>query len=175
MCTGTYHGSTYNVPVHNVRCNIVTMADLIPDEHLLAWRTLLNAQAALVRAIEDALSAAGLPPFSWYDVLWPLHRERRPMRMGELSDSVVAIGRTGLTRLVDRLEAAGMITREPAPGDRRGVQVRITKEGTQLLRRMWPVYAGVLRERFVAILSPDAALGLADTLGRLTSAAVVAP
>ena len=145
------------------------MADLIPDEHLLAWRALLNAQATLVGEIEDALSAAGLPPFAWYDVLWPLHRERRPMRMGELAGSLVSIGRTGLTRLVDRLEAAGMITREPAPGDRRGVQVRITKEGTGLLRRMWPVYAGVLRDRFVAVLDTDAAVDLAQTLGRLTS------
>ena len=145
------------------------MADLISDEHLLAWQTLLNAHAALVREIEDALSSAGLPPFAWYDVLWPLHRERRPMRMGELSGSVVSIGRTGLTRLVDRLEAAGMIARETAPGDRRGVQVRITKEGTRLLRRMWPVYARVLRERFAAALDTDAALGLAATLAQLTS------
>ncbi len=149
------------------------MADPIPDEHLLAWRTLLNAHATLVREIEDALSAAGLPPFAWYDVLWPLHRERRPMRMGELAANVVSIGRTGLTRLVDRLEAAGMITREPAPGDRRGVQVRITKEGAGLLRRMWPVYAGVLRERFVAALDTDEALGLVATLGQLTSGGAV--
>ena len=85
------------------------------------------------------------------------------------SNSVVSVGRTGLTRLVDRLEAAGMITREPTPGDRRGVQVRITKEGTQLLQRMWPVYAHVLRERFVAALDTDAALELASTLDQLTS------
>jgi len=145
------------------------MAELIPAEHFQAWRALLSAQATLVAAVEDALSAAGLPPFAWYDVLWPLHRERRPMRMGELASNMVSIGRTGLTRLVDRLETAGMIAREPSPGDRRGVQVRITPEGTRLLRRMWPVYAGVLRERFVAALDADAAVALADALGRLTA------
>lgn len=155
---------------HNVSCNLPRVADLIPDEHLQAWRALLNARATLVAAVEDALSAAGMPPFAWYDVLWPLHRERRPMRMGELAGNTVSIGRTGLTRLVDRLEAAGMITREPSPGDRRGVQVRITPDGTRMLRRMWPVYAGVLRERFVAPLDAGAATVLADTLSRVTAA-----
>jgi len=142
----------------------------IPKGHLEAWGSLLAAQATLVDAVEEALASAGLPPIAWYDVLWPLRRAGRPLRMGELSAEVFTIGRTGLTRLVDRLETAGALTRAPAPGDRRGVEVAITPEGARLLRAMWPVYAGVLRTRFVDLLDDHEAETLADLLGRLRPA-----
>ena len=139
----------------------------IPERHLEAWGSLLGAQATLVGAVEEALASAGLPPIAWYDVLWPLRRAGRPLRMGELSAEVFTIGRPGLTRLVDRLEAAGALTRAPATGDRRGVEVAITPDGAKLLRAMWPVYAGVLRTRFVDVLDDHEAETLADLLGRL--------
>ncbi len=139
----------------------------VPEAHLDAWSALLRAQATLIGAVEEALAKAGLPPIAWYDVLWPLRRAGRPMRMGELSAAVVVtIGRTGLTRLVDRLEGAGALRRAPAATDRRGVEVSITPEGVRLLRRMWPVYAGVLRARFVEPLPDADARLLAALLGR---------
>jgi DNA-binding MarR family transcriptional regulator len=142
----------------------------IPERHLEAWGSLLAAQATLVGAVEEALASAGLPPIAWYDVLWPLRRAGRPLRMGELSAEVFTVGRTGLTRLVDRLEAAGALTRAPAAGDRRGVEVAITPEGAKLLRAMWPVYAGVLRARFVDVFDEREAEALADLMGRLRPA-----
>ncbi len=46
----------------------------------------LNAHAALIRRVEEALATAGLPPLSWYDVLLPLYRAPdRTLRMGELA------------------------------------------------------------------------------------------
>lgn len=139
----------------------------IPDDHLAAWRALLATQAHLVADIEERLSSAGLPPLAWYDVLLPLHEAKRPLRMGELAREVLTIGRTGLTRLVDRLEAAGMIRREHSVTDRRGVEVSITKEGAALLRKMWPVYAGVLESRFVGALDQAQARRLRELLDRV--------
>jgi DNA-binding MarR family transcriptional regulator len=113
----------------------------IPDDTLAAWRAFLTAHALATKRISRDLADAGLPDLSWYDVLWTLYRaEGRRLRIRELADAVV-LSSTGMTRFVDRLEAAGLVRREAVPGDRRGAYAVITKEGTDLLRRMWPIYA----------------------------------
>jgi DNA-binding MarR family transcriptional regulator len=113
----------------------------IPDDTLAAWRAFLNAHALATKRISRDLADAGLPDLTWYDVLWTLYRaEGRRLRIRELADAVV-LSSTGMTRFVDRLEAAGLVRREAVPGDRRGAYAVITKEGTDLLRRMWPIYA----------------------------------
>jgi DNA-binding MarR family transcriptional regulator len=113
----------------------------IPDDTLAAWRAFLNAHALATKRISRDLADAGLPDLSWYDVLWTLYRaEGRRLRIRELADAVV-LSSTGMTRFVDRLEGAGLVRREAVPGDRRGAYAVITKEGTDLLRRMWPIYA----------------------------------
>ena len=122
------------------------------DEALNAWRALLNAHARVTTRIEAALAEAGLPPLSWYDVLWPLRRARgRRLRVGALAEQVT-LSRTGLTRLLDRVERDGLIRREPAPEDRRGSYVVITAAGSDVLRKMWPVYERALEDAFVARL-----------------------
>lgn len=143
------------------------MGERLSEDHLRAWRAILGAHSGVVADAEEALRAEGLPPLSWYDVLWPLHRDPEGLRMRELTAAVTSIGRTGLSRLVDRLEAGGLITRERDPADRRGVRVRITPEGSDLLRRMWPVYADVLQRRVGAVIDAGEAARLAGVLERI--------
>src|SRR3954451_12893579 len=122
-----------------------TVTTRIAEDHLNAWRGLLNAHARLTGRIEAELAEAGLPQLAWYDVLWALQRApRKALRMGELADAVT-ISRSGLTRLVDRIEADGLLERRASAEDRRAIDVAITSEGSKLLRRMWPVYEKVLR------------------------------
>lgn len=144
----------------------------IEKPYLDAWRAFLNAHAAMLARVEDALSSAGLPPLSWYDVLWPLYRApKRTLRAGELTASVVTISRSGLTRLVDRIEAAGLLRRQPSAGDRRGTEIVLTKEGAAMLRRMWPVYAAEIQRSFVDVLGTHEAGALRDSLVRIHEAA----
>jgi DNA-binding MarR family transcriptional regulator len=144
----------------------------IPEPYLHAWRTFLNAHAAVLERAEEALATAGLPPLSWYDALWPLYRAPgRKLRMGELAAQVVTISRSGLTSLIYRLEAAGLVRREPSPADRRGTVVAISREGSGLLRRMWPVYAAVIERSFVDALEEEEAVALGDALARVHAAA----
>ena len=140
----------------------------VPEPHLSAWRGVLNAHAALVGRIEQALSEAELPPLSWYDALWALRRaDGRRLRMAELAANVT-ISRGGLSKLTDRLEDAGLVRRELADDDGRGLYAVLTDGGEQMLRRMWPVYARVLRESFVDALSPDEAEAIAAGLSRVS-------
>ena len=139
-----------------------------PDElRLAAWRAFLNAHASVVAAIERELAAQRFVPLTWYDVLvalWeaPEHR----LRLHELARAVV-LSRSGLTRLVDRLEGAGLLRREPCADDRRGVYAVLTPEGEATLRRTWPVYARGIVAHFSRHLSDDEARTLAEALGRV--------
>jgi DNA-binding MarR family transcriptional regulator len=143
------------------------MTTRIAEDHLDAWRGVLNTHARLTTQIEAALSDAGLPQLAWYDVLWALQRAPgKALRMGELADAVT-ISRSGLTRLVDRIEADGLLERRPSAGDRRAIEVTITPDGSKLLRKMWPVYEQVLREQFEAKLTRSEARALTKALAKI--------
>ena len=133
------------------------MAARIPEPQLAAWRALLGAHAAVVGRAEQALAAAGLPPLSWYDVLWAVRQSpQRRARLGELA-AKLTISRGGMTKLVDRLEQAGLLRREPSPDDRRGAYAALTTEGEAMLRRMWPTYSAVLAETIAPLSQNQAA------------------
>jgi DNA-binding MarR family transcriptional regulator len=143
-----------------------------PDEtRLAAWRALLNAHAAAVGAIERELAAADLIPLTWYDVLvalWeaPGHR----LRLNELARAVV-LSRSGLSRLLDRLERADLLRREPCPDDRRGAFAVLTPEGAATLRRTWPAYARGIDRHFARFVGEDEAAAVAAALSRVASGA----
>ncbi len=147
------------------------MRTRVDEPHLSAWRALLSAHASIVARIEKALDDADLPPLSWYDVLWAVRRAPgQRVRMSELADSLT-LSRGGLTKLADRLDAAGLLRREAADEDGRGFYAVLTGAGNEMLRRMWPVYAGVLQETFVATVSPEEATATATVLARANEAA----
>jgi DNA-binding MarR family transcriptional regulator len=138
----------------------------ISAEHLRAWRAVLSVQSAVVARVERALADAGLPPLAWYDVLWALRSAPRGrLRMGALAGQVT-ISRGGLTKLVDRLEGAGLLVREPCPTDRRGFDAVLTAKGRGVLRQIWPVYERVLVESLAPLTESEAA-ATAATLERL--------
>ena len=129
----------------------MTVSEL-DDEQLATWRAFLNAHARVTRAIGRELAEAGLPDLAWYDVLWALHRRPgRSLRVKELANAVV-LSPTAMSRFVDRVEAAGCVRREPDPEDRRALQVTLTDDGVELLRRMWPVYKRGIERHFAAHL-----------------------
>jgi DNA-binding MarR family transcriptional regulator len=143
----------------------------LPEPYMSAWRGVLNTHASVVGRIEDALAGSGLPPLAWYDVLWALRRAPgRRARMAELAGSLT-LSRGGLTKLVDRLETAGLLRREPAEHDGRGLYATLTPSGEEMLRRMWPVYSRVLRETFAGVMDAEEAATIAAALDRAATAA----
>jgi DNA-binding MarR family transcriptional regulator len=120
----------------------------LDDATLGAWRSFLRGHALMVRRIEAALAAEGLPPLGWYDVLWAVRgAPEGKLRIRELADAIV-LSPTGMSRMVERLVQAGLLRREAVAGDRRGAYAAITDAGVEQLRAMWPVYARVVREHF---------------------------
>lgn len=90
--------------------------------------------------------------------------------MHELAERVV-LSRSGLTRLVDRLEAEGLLLRDRSGRDRRGAYAVITEQGIAALRQTWPVYARGIAEYFARWLTLEEAQLLESALGRILQAA----
>jgi|SRR5690606_12815645 len=131
------------------------MMDTLSDSQLQAWRLFIIAHARLINKIDAQLEAASKIPLHWYDVLIELYEaDNRRLRMYDLAERVV-LSRSGLTRLVDRLEKAGLLKREMDPKDRRGYYVVITEAGIQALRESWPIYAAGIREHFAHYLTEE--------------------
>jgi DNA-binding MarR family transcriptional regulator len=135
-----------------------------------AWAVLLTAHAVLVARIEAALAAAGLPPLAWYDVLWELEKGNGRLRMAELARRVV-LSRSNLTRLADRLEAAGLVERQDAAEDGRGYELVLTRAGRAMRKKMWPAYEAQIEALFSRHLGAEEARVIGEALGRAVKAA----
>jgi DNA-binding MarR family transcriptional regulator len=125
------------------------------DWRLQVWRTFLMAHAQVVAALERDLSVAAQLPLGWYDVLLQLvEAPERRLRMAELADRVL-LSRSGLTRLVDRLQREGLVVREPVPGDARGLYTVLTPAGLARIREATPIHLAGVDEYWVSRFSDD--------------------
>lgn len=125
----------------------------LSETHLEAWRRHYTAFWRVFAAIESDLATAGLPSLSWYDALYELYlAPGRHLRMNELARSAL-LSRSGLSRLVDKLEKAGLILREACPSDGRVQHAKLTDKGVDVLRQIWPVYRAGIARYFAAHLS----------------------
>jgi DNA-binding MarR family transcriptional regulator len=125
------------------------------DEQLAAWRAFLRAHSAMLRRIARDLDEAELPPLAWYDVMAALRdAPDQRLRQVELAERVL-LSNSGLSRLVDRIEAAGLVERVTCPADRRSFNVQLTPDGAGMLSRMWPVYARGIAEDFLPALGEN--------------------
>jgi DNA-binding MarR family transcriptional regulator len=143
-----------------------------PDPgHLAAWRALLETHAAVTELLAHELVAERGLPLSRYDVL--LNLAEAPggrLRMQELSESVL-LSKSGLSRLVDRMEEAGLVRRERCEDDRRGWFTVLTEQGRSALRRAAPIHLRGIQEHFARHLDDEEARVLAAALARVSAAA----
>jgi DNA-binding MarR family transcriptional regulator len=128
---------------------------LLTDDELAAWRGLLRVHAALTRALDAELSEAHGLPLSSYEVLLTLAgAPEGRMRMSQLADSIL-LSRSGLTRLVDRMQRDGLLERVRCPEDARGYNALITDEGRRVFGEARATHLDGVRRRFHAHLSDD--------------------
>lgn len=142
------------------------MTHLAPAQ-LTAWQLFLTLHRRAVDAIDRDLQTTGHLPLTSYDVLIELHgAPEHRLRMAELADRVV-LSRSGLTRLVDRLEGEGYLVRDRVTGDRRGAYAVITAAGSAAVRAAWPLYARGILDYFACGLSPEEMSLLAALLQKI--------
>jgi len=137
------------------------------DEIVTAWARLVRAEQIVLGQIEAEIKAADLPPLSWYDVLLELGRggtgKLRPVEL----ERRTLLAQYNASRLLDRMEKAGLIKREANPDDGRSQLISITAEGRALQKRMWRVYGAAIARHVGEKLQPAEAEDLTRLLKKL--------
>lgn len=134
---------------------------LLDAEELGAWRGMLRAHSALTKALDaELVRAHGLPLSSYEVLLFLADSPKGQMRMSELADGVL-LSRSGLTRLVDRMEREGLLRRERCEDDARGWFAAITPKGRELFTRARKTHLDGVRERFLSHFTRDELRSLA--------------
>ncbi len=134
---------------------------------MASWRVFLRAHAVVTRRLEAELLEEQQLPLASYDVLFQLvdapgHR----LRMTELA-SAVLLSRSGLSRLVDRLQRQGLVNREVATEDGRGMYAVLLPAGLSRLRAAAPTHLRGVAEHMTSKFSDDELDGLRALLERL--------
>ncbi len=114
-----------------------------------AWRGMLRVNAALINQLDADLTAAHGLPLRSYEVLLVLEdAPQRRMRMSDLSRSVL-LSASGVSRLVDRLEAEGFVERERCTSDGRGYYAVLTDAGYAKLMEARQTHLDGVRRLFL--------------------------
>src|SRR5436190_16578790 len=128
------------------------IADQVPRRRgLEAWSALLRAHATLIRRLDTELERETGLALADFDVLAQLARAHGELRITELADRAL-ISRSGMSRRVARLVDEGLVRRDRARSDARGVVVALTPAGMARLGETAPVHARGVSELFVARL-----------------------
>lgn len=136
------------------------------DPGILAWRTFLTAYSTVIRRLEAELEERQALALSDFDVLIQLHFAGGTLRMRELAERAL-LSRSGMTRRVDRLEAAGYVERTACDTDRRGSFAQLTEAGRERLLRALPVHVRGIDEHFLEPLSAEELATIRTTLAKI--------
>lgn len=101
-------------------------------ERLYSWRLFFESALALQDVLDMELEQVVRISQRWYDVLVHLEESREGIRMNELADRIL-YSKSGFTRVVDRMEEAGLVRRVRPENDRRSILILLTDKGTEKL------------------------------------------
>jgi MarR family 2-MHQ and catechol resistance regulon transcriptional repressor len=127
----------------------------------------MQAHVAVVDAVEAELQREADLSLSWYEVLARLQAQADgSMRMQDLAHGAL-LSKSGVTRLVDRMQAAGLLERRPCSADRRVTYAAITAAGRRALSAAEPLFHRSLEDHFASLLNCDEVAPFLDALRQL--------
>jgi DNA-binding MarR family transcriptional regulator len=132
-------------------------------EQRAVWRVFLECAYALIDILDHELREEGGMNLRSYDVLVNLEEAERPVRMNELASRILA-SKSGLTRVIDRMEEAGLVERKAARDDRRAIEVVMTAKGAEALQAARLVHRRGIYEHFAQHLDERDFAELRDVL-----------
>lgn len=137
------------------------------DVGLLAWRGLLRTHALLAKRVEAQLDREHKLPLSSYEVLQRLvDAPDGRLRMCDLAEQV-QLSRSGLSRLADRLEREGLLSRCSCTHDARGAYACLTDSGRERLSEARETHRSVVCEHFLSHFSAEELRALAGMWERI--------
>jgi DNA-binding MarR family transcriptional regulator len=143
-----------------------TRIDVLGKRELAAWKGMLEAHRALISVLDAELEREHGLSLSSYEVLMYLDDAGGKLRMGELADRLL-LSRSGISRLVGRLEDRGLVRRSRCADDGRGWFAALTPAGSRKLAEMRPGHLDGVRRHFLSRLDRADLEALADVWDRL--------
>ncbi|MEX0592991.1 MAG: MarR family transcriptional regulator [Nitriliruptoraceae bacterium] len=139
-------------------------------DHLSAWRCFLEAHRRVIDQLSRQLRDEEGLALTWYDVLVQLSEaEGHELRMQELAAAIL-LSRSGLTRLIDKMESAGLVERDVCETDGRGTLARMTPSGMARLQQAAPAHIAGVIEQFARHLDDDEVVVVERALRRIANA-----
>lgn len=143
----------------------------LADTEIRAWRGLLRVHASITKSLDAELeNEHGLPLTSYEVLMYLADAEDQRMRMCDLASSII-LSRSGLTRLVDRLEREGLIERLSCASDARGAFAKLTPSGREKLQAARATHLAGVRQLFLDRLTPEEQEQLGDLWERIVPGA----
>jgi DNA-binding MarR family transcriptional regulator len=145
-----------------------SITNALPDGRTIgAWKSMLRAHATLVRQLEMELERETGLALADFDVLAQLANANGELRMTELANRAL-ISRSGMTRRIARLVGQGLVRRDDADGDGRGVVVALTDAGVARLIETAPIHVRGIADYFVSRLADEELAVLERALDKVT-------
>jgi DNA-binding MarR family transcriptional regulator len=142
----------------------------LTDQEMHAWAGFLRVHAAVVRRLDGEMQAAHGITLTQYEVLLMLATaDGGERRLSDLADGAL-LSLSGLSRLVDRLVARGLVERRQCPDDRRSALAHLTREGRECFMAARPMHLDGVRRLFIEPLPPGGVQALAGAWDALEGA-----
>jgi DNA-binding MarR family transcriptional regulator len=139
-------------------------------ERLHAWRLYLESALALFDVLDTELERDAGIPLRWYDVLVHLEETPEGLRMNELADRIL-YSKSGFTRVVDRMEAAGLVRRVRPDNDRRSILVVLTDRGRETMETARRHHRNAIHQHFSQHLTDRDIKALTRALEKISTQA----
>ena len=137
-------------------------------ERLRAWRLYFESALALIDVLDAELQHQAGLPMRWYDVLVHLEESPEGVPMSELAGRILH-SKSGFTRLVDRMEDAGLVRRVRPEHDRRSILVVLTDQGTEAMLRARRYHRDGIERHFSRHLTDDEIKTLTRALEKVST------
>lgn len=139
--------------------------DLTPQDR--AWRSIMETHGAILPKLDsDLREKCGIDIQTYDALLHVIEADEQGIRMADLAAAVL-ISKSGITSLVDRLEASAYLQRNPDRDDRRATRITLTASGEVKFRAAAQVHLAGIEEHFAGLISDEEALTIAETLERV--------
>lgn len=146
----------------------MTRTRWLDTEEMRAWEAFLGAGALVDRAIEQHLKSEGLSHTQYETLVRLSAAPQGRLRMTELADALYT-SKSGLSYQIGRLEESGLVRREAAETDDRGVVAVLTPAGRERLAEVAPGHVATVRRAFIDVLTDQQRRAIADGLGAVVA------